>query len=67
MKRYAVGFGRFWWDFFVADTPELTIGALAALGVAWAVRQSPVAAAFLLPAAVVAVLLVSVQKGRSHH
>lgn len=65
MKRSVVGFGRFWWEFFVADTPELTVGALAAVGIAFGVRSWSVAAAVIVPAAVVALLLVSVQKGRA--
>ncbi|MSQ13925.1 MAG: hypothetical protein EXR47_07345 [Dehalococcoidia bacterium] len=66
MKRYVVGFGRFWWEFFVADTPELTVGVLAVLGIAFGVRSWGVAAAVIIPAAVVALLLVSVQRGRAH-
>ncbi len=65
VKRYVVGFGRFWWEFFVADTPELTVGALVVLGIALGMRSWSVAAAVIVPAAVVALLLVSVQKGRA--
>jgi hypothetical protein len=32
VKRAIVGFGRFWWDFLVGDTPELFVGALAIIG-----------------------------------
>lgn len=31
--RLIVGFGRFWWDFLVGDTPELFVAALVILGV----------------------------------
>lgn len=27
-----VGFGRFWWDFLVGDTPELFVAALVIIG-----------------------------------
>jgi len=26
------GFGRFWWDFLIGDTPELFVGAVVAVG-----------------------------------
>ncbi len=32
--RALVGFGRFWWNFLVGDTPELFVGAVVILGVA---------------------------------
>ncbi|HXQ19754.1 MAG TPA: hypothetical protein VN781_09030 [Acidimicrobiales bacterium] len=35
--RWLVGFGRFWWDFLVGDTPELTVGGILAVGVAAAI------------------------------
>jgi hypothetical protein len=34
MRRWFGAFGRFWWDFLVGDTPELTVGAVLAVGVA---------------------------------
>lgn len=30
--RLAQGFGRFWWDFLVGDTPEITAAVLLILG-----------------------------------
>jgi len=27
-------FGHFWWDFLIGDTPELTLGAVLAVGAA---------------------------------
>ena len=33
LKRAIVGFGRFWWDFLIGDTPELFVGAVAVVGV----------------------------------
>ncbi len=31
--RLLRGFGRFWWDFLVGDTPELFVAALVIIGV----------------------------------
>jgi hypothetical protein len=59
-------FGRFWWDFLVGDTPELAVGALAVIGLAAALAGLGVAAAVLLPLAVVALLAVSVRRGARH-
>lgn len=33
LKRLAVGFGRFWWEFLVGDTPELFVGAVLTVGI----------------------------------
>ena len=30
--RLLKGFGRFWWDFLVGDTPEITVAVLVILG-----------------------------------
>jgi hypothetical protein len=31
--RLVKGFGQFWWDFLVGDTPELFVAALVIIGV----------------------------------
>ncbi len=31
LRKAVVGFGRFWWDFLVGDTPELFIAVVAIL------------------------------------
>ena len=31
LRRAVVGFGRFWWDFLVGDTPELFVAVVAIL------------------------------------
>jgi hypothetical protein len=31
--RLLIGFGRFWWDFLIGDTPELFVAALTIIGV----------------------------------
>jgi hypothetical protein len=33
VSRILKGFGRFWWDFLVGDTPELFVAALVIIGV----------------------------------
>lgn len=52
-------FGRFWWDFLVGDTPEVTVGSLAVLGITFALRHDRVAAAACLPIAVAILLATS--------
>lgn len=32
LTRLIKGFGRFWWDFLVGDTPELFVAALVIIG-----------------------------------
>jgi hypothetical protein len=32
VRRLVVGFGRFWWEFLIGDTPELFVGAVAVVG-----------------------------------
>jgi len=34
VRRWLAAFGRFWWDFLIGDTPELTLGAVLAVGAA---------------------------------
>jgi hypothetical protein len=33
LLRLTKGFGRFWWDFMVGDTPELFVAAVVIIGV----------------------------------
>ncbi|HEY5267295.1 MAG TPA: hypothetical protein VIJ40_10835 [Acidimicrobiales bacterium] len=61
--RMLKGFGMFWWDFLVGDTPELFLAALAILGVVALVSLSAhanTAAVVILPVLVVASLGLSV-------
>ncbi|MGH3733820.1 MAG: hypothetical protein ACRDVC_10720 [Acidimicrobiales bacterium] len=39
LGRVARGFGKFWWDFLVGDTPEITVVVLVILGVVALVRD----------------------------
>jgi len=63
LLRWLKAFGAFWWDFLVGDTPELLIGALAAIGVVALLVKGPglngVAVAGF-PVLVVALLAASV-------
>jgi len=47
-----VGFGRFWWDFLIGDTPELFVGVvvvLVAVGLLTTSHSRNTAAVILLP------------------
>jgi hypothetical protein len=57
------GFGHFWWDFLIGDTPELFVGAVVAVGLVALVcidHRLRTAAAALLPLLVAGVLAGSV-------
>jgi hypothetical protein len=69
VRRWLGAFGRFWWDFLVGDTPELTLGAVLAVGAAAAFAadrslRAPAVAA--LPLVVVLVLCGSVRRAVRH-
>ncbi len=65
VKKIVVGFGRFWWDFLVGDTPELFVAVVAILVVIALVSVSAGANAWavvLLPIMVIAALATSVRR-----
>lgn len=68
--RWAVAFGRFWWDFLIGDTPELFIGTVAVIGAVAGMlrlglpRPVVVAALPVLTAALLALTLT--RAGRFH-
>jgi hypothetical protein len=65
--RWVAGFGRFWWDFLVGDTPELFVCALVTIGAIALVSEAGhdnAAAAVLLPALVIISLSASVARAR---
>jgi hypothetical protein len=37
--RLLSGFGRFWWDFLVGDTPEITVAVIVIVGVVALMRD----------------------------
>lgn len=58
-RRLVVGFGRFWWDFLIGDTPELFVGVVVAVGLVALLcldHRLRTLAAVILPLLVVAVL-----------
>jgi hypothetical protein len=67
MLRLLVGFGRFWWDFLIGDTPELFVAALGVIGVIALLSEAAglnVAAITALPVLVVASLGLSLYRAQ---
>ena len=65
-RRAWRGFGRFWWEFLVGDTPELFVGAAVVVGAGAGLAHGGArdAAVALLPVLVVVLLVGSVLRGR---
>ena len=63
MSAALFAFGRFWWDLFVGDTPEITAGALVVLGIAYLVRAASALAVVVIPLAVICLLALSLRRG----
>ena len=55
-------FGRFWWDFIIGDDWRIAAGVVVALAAAAALATTDVPAWWLLPAAVAAVLYLSLRR-----
>jgi hypothetical protein len=55
-------FGRFWWDFVVGDDWRAAVGIVVAIGATAIVAAAHIAAWWLLPLAVVAVLYLSLRR-----
>jgi hypothetical protein len=67
VTRAIVAFGRFWWDFLVGDTPEITVVVLLVIGIVALARDSAHLnglADVALPALVVAGLTLSLVRAR---
>jgi len=65
--RFVKGFGLFWWDFLVGDTPEITVVVLVTLGVIALVRDVAhlnVLACIALPVLAIFGLTISVWRAR---
>jgi hypothetical protein len=65
--RLLIGFGRFWWDFLIGDTPELFIAALSVIGVTALLSEVwgfNVAAIIVLPLLVVVSLGLSLYRAQ---
>ena len=65
--RLLKGFGMFWWDFLVGDTPELFVAVLVIVGavaVSRIVLQENAFAIVLLPLLAIVALTVSVRRAQ---
>ncbi|MHB1089066.1 MAG: hypothetical protein ACYC19_09950 [Acidimicrobiales bacterium] len=65
--RLMKGFGMFWWDFLVGDTPELFAAAIVIIGVVALSRivlQENALAVALLPLLAVVALTISVRRAQ---
>jgi hypothetical protein len=63
--KYVVAFLRFWYDFIVGDDWRIAAGVVAALGLTAVLAHQGLAAWWLMPAAVVAILLASLRRARA--
>ncbi|HEX5173959.1 MAG TPA: hypothetical protein VFV91_07430 [Gaiellaceae bacterium] len=61
MSRLAA-FGRFWWDFVIGDDWVVAVLVVVAIGATAALAAAGVAAWWLLPLAVLAVLWLSLRR-----
>ncbi len=57
--KYVVGFARFWYDFIIGDDWRVAAGVVIALAVAAVVARAGVAAWWIVPAVVAALLSFS--------
>ena len=57
--RFVVAFFRFWYEFIVGDDWLVAAGVVAALAITWVLAHNDVAAWWLMPVAVVALLIIS--------
>jgi hypothetical protein len=53
------GFGRFWWDFLIGDDWTIAATVVAALAAAYGLHRSGVAAWWIVPAAGIGVVTIS--------
>lgn len=60
--KYIVGFCRFWYDFIVGDDWTVAAGVVLALALAAALAHHGVAAWWVVPAAILAVLAASIRR-----
>jgi hypothetical protein len=60
--RYLRSFGRFWWSFIVGDDWRVAAGVAAALAATGALTHEGVNAWWLLPVAIVVVLVLSLRR-----
>ena len=63
--RYVVGFLRFWYDFVVGDDWRIALSVAAAIGLTAVLVSWGISAWWLMPIAVVAILLGSLRRAVS--
>jgi hypothetical protein len=63
--KYVVAFLRFWYDFIVGDDWRVAAGVVAALAVTALLAHHGVAAWWVMPVAVVAILAGSLRRARA--
>ena len=63
--KYVVAFLRFWYDFIVGDDWRVAVGVVVALALTAVLAHHGVAAWWLMPAAVVAILVGSLRRARA--
>ncbi len=66
MLSALAGFGRFWYRFIVGDDWTIAASVVVTLAVIAALMRAHVAAWWLLPVVVIAVLGVSLRRARQH-
>ncbi len=64
MIKLLRGIGAFWWDFLVADTPEVLIGVAILMAVGMLVAKGASTWVVVMPLAVLVILGISLQLGR---
>jgi hypothetical protein len=65
--RWVRGFGRFWWDFLVGDTPEITVAVIVLVGAVALltnIAHVKVLAYVALPLLVIITLVLSLRAAR---
>jgi hypothetical protein len=63
--RYVVGFLRFWYDFVVGDDWRIALSVAAAIGLTAVLVSWGISAWWLMPIAVIAILLTSLRRAVS--
>lgn len=64
VRSALAAFGRFWWDFLIGDTPEITAGVVVVVVVAVLLRHARLVAIVLLPLLVGSLLVATAWRGR---
>jgi hypothetical protein len=60
--KYVVGFARFWYEFIVGDDWLVAAGVAVALALTWMLAHRDISSWWLMPLAVVALLVFSLRR-----